>query len=137
MALVEIDLYPDARKLRGFALGGAVICGAFGLLFAMRGWSVAAGGLWGAGAVGAALAVVRPAWLLWSYRVMIVAAAPIGVVVGYVILAGVYFLLITPMGLLRRLTGWDPLDRRFEPDRASYWTPHESVRDVRRYFRQY
>ncbi len=39
----------------------------------------------------------------------------------YVILAVVFFLVLTPLGLIRRLLGKDTLGRRPDPDRTSYW----------------
>lgn len=39
-----------------------------------------------------------------------------------VLLFVVYFLLVTPVGLLSRLT-WDPLHRRWRAGAASYWLP--------------
>jgi hypothetical protein len=41
------------------------------------------------------------------------------------------------VGLLFRLMGRDPLQRRLEPAAASYWQPREQVTDLRRYYRQY
>jgi hypothetical protein len=49
----------------------------------------------------------------------------------------VYFGVVTPVGLLLRLTGRDPLQRAFDLGRASYWTEHRTGDDPRRYFRQY
>src|SRR5690349_19895813 len=48
-----------------------------------------------------------------------------------VILAVVYFLVLTPIGLIKRLSGWDPLHRR-APASESYWRPYsERQRDAR------
>jgi hypothetical protein len=49
----------------------------------------------------------------------------------------VWYLVFAPIGLLLRLAGYDPLGRRFEPKRDSYWTPHAGQRPMQRYFRQY
>jgi hypothetical protein len=52
-------------------------------------------------------------------------------------MALVFYGLFTPMGLLFRLIGRDPLNRRFDPTAQTYWTPHQTVTDGRRYFRQF
>jgi|ERR1043166_1132283 hypothetical protein len=40
-----------------------------------------------------------------------------------IILAIVYFLVLTPIGVIKRATGWDPLQRRAAP-RESFWEPY-------------
>ena len=50
-----------------------------------------------------------------------------------IILAVLFFLLFTPIGLVKRLLGWDPLNRR-EGRRDSYWRPYSvRQRDSRHY----
>ena len=65
------------------------------------------------------------------------AAYPIGWTVSHVLLAIVFYGVITPIGLALRTFGGDPMRRRFEPGSESYWTPHAGGKDVRRYFRQF
>jgi len=48
----------------------------------------------------------------------------IGKVWTAVILALVYFLSVGPVGLVMRLVGHDPLDRRLAPE-PSFWRAHE------------
>jgi hypothetical protein len=52
------------------------------------------------------------------------------------ILVGFYFLLFTPIGILLRLTGRDPL-RLKRPAEASLWIPHKAPPNAGRYYRQY
>ena len=40
-----------------------------------------------------------------------------------IILAIVYFLMLTPIGVIKRATGWDPLHRR-SASRESFWHPY-------------
>ena len=40
-----------------------------------------------------------------------------------IILAFVFFLVLTPVGLIKRAMGWDPLHRRSD-SRDSYWRPY-------------
>jgi hypothetical protein len=54
-----------------------------------------------------------------------------------VILAIVFFLIVTPIGVVKRMTGWDPLRRRADPEQ-SYWAPYpERQRDPRHYEKMY
>ena len=50
-----------------------------------------------------------------------------------VVLGIVFFLVVTPIGAIKRLTGWDPLRRRSRPA-PSYWGAYpERQRDPRHY----
>ena len=54
-----------------------------------------------------------------------------------IILAFVYFVVITPIGFIKRLSGWDPLDRR-AARRESYWRDYSArQRDPRHYEKMY
>ena len=75
--------------------------------------------------------VRRPIYVGWM-----VAVLPIGVVVSYVVLAAAYFLILTPIGFVRRMFG-DPLQRRFDRQAVTYWSPARSRTDNRDYLRQF
>ena len=62
---------------------------------------------------------------------------PIGCIVSFFILAIVYYLVITPVGLLMRCIGHDPMQRKAQPDAKTYWKPRKSDEDISRYFRQF
>ena len=50
-----------------------------------------------------------------------------------VILAMIFFLVLTPIGLVKRAMGWDPLQRR-SGSRDSFWQPYpERQKDPRHY----
>jgi hypothetical protein len=53
------------------------------------------------------------------------------------ILGMVFFLVVTPIGVVKRLSGWDPLSRRGRRS-ASYWRPYsERQRNPRHYEKMY
>jgi len=129
---------PDARELRWFGLLLAVFLALIGLLVLWRVGSVRISAALGAAAVvlGGAYYLVptlqRPmydAWTLLFY--------PVGWTVSCVILAAVFYLVITPLGFLMRRVGYDPMDRKFEPQTKSYWRPHRTGAGPDRYFRQF
>jgi Saxitoxin biosynthesis operon protein SxtJ len=76
--------------------------------------------------------VARPVYLTWMW-----AAYPIGWTVSSLMMLSVFFLLITPVGFIMRLFGYDPMNRRFDRTVNSYWTPHQSGPDTSDYFRQF
>jgi hypothetical protein len=137
MALVEVNWNPGRRELRQFAL---LWIGFFGLIGAyflwMKGSSSAATVFW----LVAAAAIpgyfhpgfLRPVYILWMAL-----ALPIGWCISHLLLLLVYYLVVTPIGLLMRIMGYDPLQRRINSAASSYWVPHEQSADVAQYFKQY
>ncbi len=63
--------------------------------------------------------------------------SPIGLVISYVILAATYYLVLTPIGLVLRLFGYDPMHRRFDREAKTYWVPREEDANTDRVFRQF
>ena len=62
---------------------------------------------------------------------------PIGYVVSFVVMTIFYFLIITPVGLVFKLAGKDPLHRNFDHDAKSYWQKRQSPDKIDRYFHQF
>jgi carbamoyltransferase len=138
MALIEINRTPSRRDLTWF---GAVLLLFFlvigGLLGRALDSDVARNILWAAGSLVALVYYVvpplrRPMFVGWMY-----AAYPIGFVVSHVLLGLVYFGVVTPIGLLMRAVGHDPMARRFDRSAPTYWIARKPVTDVKRYFRQF
>lgn len=94
-------------------------------------------GLWVAGAVLTAAYLAVPRLRRPVYVGMSLAVYPIGWVLSHVILLAVFMLVVTPIALLLRALGQDPMQRRFDPSMPSYWVPHRPADDFRRYFQQF
>ena len=62
---------------------------------------------------------------------------PIGWVLSFIMLAVFYYLIVTPIGLVFRLTGRDPLNQKFDSKTKSYWKKHKSPDTLDRYFHQF
>ncbi len=148
MALHAIEWNPTRRQLRIFALTGTAVLGLLGLwawtrqaIFGVglspESAEVLAGGLWGVAAALAVMAVAYPPLLRPLHVAVSIVTFPIGFVVSHVLLAVVFFLVLTPVALVMRLIGRDTLTRCFEPDATSYWQPTETPTDPKRYFRQF
>ena len=109
---------------------------AFGILGMTLGSSVAYG-LWALGVLSALLSVLWPSGNRPLFVVLSLVAFPIGWALSHVVLALFFYGVLTPVGLLFRLLGRDPLDRAFDPERKSYWVDLAEVTDKRDYFRQF
>ena len=109
---------------RGFGIVFAVVFTAIGLFPLIlgeppRGWSLAVAGAF------LAVSLVKPAWLaplntLWFRFGLLLQR-----VVHPIVLAVIYFAVVTPTGLIMRALGKDPLRLRFDPDATSYWIPRD------------
>ena len=62
---------------------------------------------------------------------------PIGWVLSFILIATFYYLIITPIGLIFRLAGRDPLHRKFDSTAKSYWLNRKSPDTLDRYFNQF
>jgi len=60
-------------------------------------------------------------------------AAGLGYVNSRIILSIMYYGVLTPIGFVMRLTGWDPLSRR-RARQDSYWLPRPRARQEREQF---
>jgi len=89
----------------------------------------------GLGLVLAVLALVVPRALYWPNRGWMVLAEAMSFVSTRIVLGLVFFIAVTPIGLVKRLTGWDPLGRRGKPA-SSYWRPYPQ-RNARHYEKMY
>lgn len=139
MGLIEINRNPSPGQLRLFAgVGVPGLCLAAGaLLWWKARLPAAAWAVWAAGAVVALAGLARPALVRPVFIGLSYAAAPAGWVMGVVLLALVFYGIMTPIGLVMRLMARDPLARKFDRSAGSYWVARRPTDDVERYFRQY
>jgi ABC-type uncharacterized transport system permease subunit len=137
MSLIRIEKNPSSRQLLVFGSAWLVFFASWGEACQIRGRHGAAEILW-AGAIAVPLLgaasrrALRMAYVASSY-----ATYPIGYVVSHVVLAVVYFLVLTPIGLAMRLLGNDPLSRTFESGAKSYWKPRDKAASTESYFKQH
>ncbi len=139
MALIEFNRDPTPRQVRQFAL---FWCSGFCCLLSALAYyrydaRPAAMALLLCGLASMVLGGAHPAWMRPIFLGWTAAAYPIGWLVSHVLMAVIYYFVITPIGLLMRLFGRDPLSRRFDRDAKTYWTARGPAADPARYFRQY
>ena len=75
------------------------------------------------GALLVLLGLVFPRALVWPNKGWMALAEGLSFVSTRIIMAVVFFGIVTPIGFIKRLTGWDPLSRR-APESESYWQPY-------------
>ncbi|HYO63106.1 MAG TPA: SxtJ family membrane protein [Pyrinomonadaceae bacterium] len=103
------------------------------VLFAIAAWNVYRGRttvvvvLGGVGLLLVAVGLLIPPAARAFHVVWMKAAAVLGYVNSRVILTLTYFLMMTPYGVVSRLVGRDPLNRRRAP-RESYWVERKRTR---------
>lgn len=84
-----------------------------------------------------AVGTLWPATVRWLFITLTTITFPIGWVISRLVLALVYFGLITPLALVFRSLGRDALQRRFQPKADTYWQPCSRQQGTDRYFRQF
>src|ERR1043166_7725516 len=89
------------------------------------------------GAILVLLGIVVPRALFYPNKAWMALAEGLSYISTRIILAFVYFLVITPIGFIKRLSGWDPLNRRAARS-DSYWRDYsERQRNPRHYEKMY
>ena len=146
--MIEIQLDPDEQTLKQFGFIALVGMGAIAAL-AWFVWLVFAGGWLGearpvvaatiasVGVLAALISLLYPRANKPLFIGLSLAAFPIGWVLSHVIMATLFFLIITPIGLVMRGLGRDPLDNRFADGAESYWRQSRASRSSSSYFKQF
>ena len=139
--LTLISLALNTSSSKGRQLLGFLLPATFGVIGGLvhqgfDAWYVA----YGVAAVGVALALL--VWVSQGfgkvfYNGWMGAAEPIGWTISHLVLGIVFYLVITPIGLIMMLVGRDPMQRKLEPQAATYWQPRQQVTDIKQYFRQF
>ncbi|MEI8374231.1 MAG: SxtJ family membrane protein [Planctomycetota bacterium] len=138
MNLIRIDPNPSRRQLFVFGACWLFFMGIVGDLVLRRGGSLTTATiLWCAAAAVPLVGWVFPKLMRVLYLGAAYLTLPVGFVVSYLILGVVYYFVFTPVGLLMRLFGYDPLNRGFDSNRESYWVPRKIQSDLKRYLRQF
>ena len=89
------------------------------------------------GAVLVLLGLVLPQLLVWPNKAWMALAEVLAFISTRIILALVFFGIVTPIGFIKRLMGWDPLHRRAGSS-DSYWQPYSKrQKDPRHYEKMY
>ena len=80
------------------------------------------------------IAAIQPRWFRGFYRIGMTVSFHVGQVIGTVLLILLFFLVVTPMGLLLRLLGKDLLLIKKNTSKGTYWHPARDNREFDRMF---
>ena len=136
--MIDLNLNPSKKELRTFGLCGLAFLALVGWIVFRRSGSVpVAASIAALGVVLAVLGFAVPRALRPVWVVLMVVNYPIGWVVTHVVMAIIFYLVVTPIGVIMRLTGRDPMERAFDRSAKTYWKPRRVDPGSSRYFRQY
>jgi len=141
--MLKPNFHPEPRVLRQFAVfavvGLPLLAGLILRLCHAFSWTHPA--LLAAAAVGVLQLVLHLARVeapsRWLYVTLTIVALPIGFVLSQVLMALIYYLVMTPIGLVFRLIGRDVMGRKRDPQQKSYWHDRGPARKPSTYFRLY
>ena len=136
--MIDINKDPSRRELAWFGLIFLAFWTLVGLLAWLRFDAFGLGViLWSIAALITALYYAVPPLRKGVYLGWIYATYPIGWTIFHLVLAIAWYMVLTPIGLVIRAAGKDPMHRAFDKNAATYWINHEQVSDKSRYFRQF
>jgi hypothetical protein len=131
------DLSVSGRNVRQFGAAACMLCLGVALWLIRSGITPAAL-VWGlTGLALAAAGLLAPRVLRPILVVATLVTFPLGWVVSNAMLALLYYLIITPVGLIFRLFGRDVLRQRVEPGCETYWEARVPPVNPGQYLRQY
>lgn len=133
----EINKNPSAKELIKFGatfLGGMAVIGL--LYYFVFHNEPLAKGLWVAGGVVFALSFIPPvARVLYIFWMGL--GITMGLVTSPIILALVFLLLVTPVGLIFKLIQRDAMKRKMDKGAATYWEEYKETEDPATYVKQF
>ena len=128
-------LSPQKKDLRNLGLVFLVALGLIGAFLLWKGRP--SGPYWiGAGVLFGLWGLAWPAGLKPVYKVWMAFAVILGYFVSRILLSAIFYLVVTPIGLVMRLLGKDLLDRKLK-DRDSYWHVRDDEYDPKRTEKMY
>ena len=137
--MIHLNRNPSPSQLRQFAWLWLPLCGlAAGAVCHWRlGAERAAIVVWGLTAVISVAAIVSRAAARVVFLGLSYVTYPVGLVTSWIVLALLYFGVMTPLALAMRAMGRDALRLRRRPGAASYWHPRSEPGDPAHPFRQF
>lgn len=134
MSLIEIQWKPTDRQVRQFA--AICLIGLPLLTWWWGGGTTAIQIVTGIAALLSVMAWIRPTLIAPLLVVSTLITAPIGMVIGEVIMLLIFLTVFCPLALIFRLIGRDVLQRQIDRSRPSYWEPKAAATSVASYYRQ-
>jgi len=128
----------DLKEVKKFGIALAVILTVIGSIHFFRGHSGVFAWLLGFGVFFLLLSTMFTKWFVPFYIVFTKVLHAIGWFNTRLLLSLVFYLVLTPTGLIMRLFGKDELDKKLDRKRETYWQEREpATEDIKRYEKQY
>lgn len=138
MSLVRIDRNPSDRTLRQFAVSWFILAiMASLLLYYNAGWISVGAVLIALGLILLVFGWIKPQAIRVFFVAWMVGLYPVNYVMSHLILFSLFYGLFTPIGILLRILGKDPLHRNWDPKAETYWQAHSPPAKKSQYFRQF
>jgi hypothetical protein len=136
--MLPIPTNPDKPTLSQFSEAWMFALGMLAAPMTLwRGYPTTSLILWLVAVLGRIVGLVRPQWLRWVFVGLMLITWPMGWVVSNLVLAIVYYGVLTPIGLLRRLRRPDPLGRKLDRSASTHWADVRPNTRQDRHFRQF
>lgn len=135
--MIQVDWYPDHKKLRQFGVAALIwflVVG--GAVFKWTASVPAAGIVWAVGITCFAAGRLHPGTLRPFYLFCLLVTWPIGRIVSEAVLLMLYYCVLTPIGLIMRARGRDPLSLKRPTNVETHWKPRATRCAPESYFRQ-
>lgn len=116
----------EIRRFSGLWAFMAVLAGG---LLRWRGHEAAARALWCAAGLVGFVGMIAPSGARWFYRLWMALAAGINFLITRLLLALIFYGVLTPLALVFKLTGRDALRLKRRPGENSYWKDHDKLPD--------
>jgi hypothetical protein len=137
MTWSDLPLKPTRKILRQFAAALAIVFLALALRRGFAQGHVALGLVFCAMSVWGVIGLIKPSLVRWLFIAATVVAFPIGWVVTHLVLAIMFYLILTPVSLFFRARKRDALSLARKPAGDTYWIERKPNADPARYFKQF
>lgn len=121
----------EIKDLRQFGTALAIILFIFGTVNFFKGRIYWYPWFFASGVIIVILVLAAPKSIKPIFKVFTKGGHAIGWVNTRIILALIYFLIITPIAIVMKIFGKDPLDRKIDKGKASYWIKCAHTKDIK------
>lgn len=140
----EVNWQPDTAALRTFARSLVIGFPCLAVVFLLAGILAGQGGnvsfalkLGGIGAAAGVLFYAVPAIAKPFYVIWYALACCVGFVVGNLLMGLIFYVLVTGIGLVKRLGGRQAIRKTPDPQADTYWVDAPPAPEPKRYYRQF
>lgn len=137
MSLIRLNTDPSRRHLIQFGIAWVVFFALVALFAAWRGAPASPRLILALALIPPLIGWIFPDFLRGLFITLAVVTFPIGFVVSHLILAALYYLVLTPIGLILRCVKPGFFAKRPDPSLPTYWHSRAGARKPGDYFKPY